>query len=150
MGAEAGGVRGQEQRSEAQDKRTGSDGLGIPEPDPDTLAAAALDETAGMLLGTGLSPQYLDRGDGGYAESSGLRDDDAERKWRGRQGPSGGGVGVGEEMRTQGKRGDGEWDWQALRRGVVDERGDVVFYDGSFVEDPWRGLGFRGGRGEGG
>lgn len=39
-----------------------------------------------------------------------------------------------------GKRLDGEWDWNALRRGVRDERGDMAFYDASFVEDPWRGL----------
>jgi hypothetical protein len=39
-----------------------------------------------------------------------------------------------------GKRADGEWDWQALRRGVRDEKGDLAFYDASFVEDPWRGL----------
>lgn len=40
-----------------------------------------------------------------------------------------------------GKRDDGTWDWQALRRGVrVNERGDMAFYDGSFVEDPWRAF----------
>ncbi len=31
-------------------------------------------------------------------------------------------------------------DWRALRKGVRDENGDVAYYDGSFVEDPWRGL----------
>ena len=42
---------------------------------------------------------------------------------------------------SSGKRDDGIWDWQALRRGVrVNERGDMAFYDGSFVEDPWRAL----------
>lgn len=46
-----------------------------------------------------------------------------------------------EERVGQGRRADGEWDWQALRKGiVVNERGDVAFYDGSFVEDPWRML----------
>ncbi len=40
----------------------------------------------------------------------------------------------------EGRRADGEWDWGALRRGVRDERGDMAFYDASFVEDPWRGL----------
>ncbi|MCJ1455624.1 hypothetical protein MMC28_005979 [Mycoblastus sanguinarius] len=39
-----------------------------------------------------------------------------------------------------GRREDGEWDWQALRRGVRDERGDMAIYDARFVEDPWRGL----------
>lgn len=39
-----------------------------------------------------------------------------------------------------GKRVNDEWDWQALRRGVRDERGDLAFYDGSFVEDPWKHL----------
>ncbi|KAL6715196.1 hypothetical protein ACLMJK_007460 [Lecanora helva] len=32
------------------------------------------------------------------------------------------------------------WDWQALRKGIKDENGDVAFYDQSFVEDPWREL----------
>lgn len=40
----------------------------------------------------------------------------------------------------EGRRADGEWDWGALRRGVRDERGDMAFYDASFVEDPWRDL----------
>ena len=39
-----------------------------------------------------------------------------------------------------GQRTDGQWDWQALRRGVRDERGDMAFYDASFVEDPWKHL----------
>ena len=39
-----------------------------------------------------------------------------------------------------GKLQSGEWDWQALRRGVRDERGDVAYYDASFVEDAWAGL----------
>ena len=34
----------------------------------------------------------------------------------------------------------GDWDWQALRRGFRDARGDMAFYDASFVEDPWRHL----------
>lgn len=124
----AGGAQGQEVRS-PQEERTG-----LANPDP--LAAAALDETAGMLLETGRLPRYLDWDEGRV--EGGRRDDGM---WR---------VGgdAGEGMRRQGRRGDGEWDWQALRKGVVvDERGDVAFYDGSFVEDPWRGLG--GGMGEG-
>ncbi|KAL9126980.1 MAG: hypothetical protein Q9217_004062 [Psora testacea] len=40
----------------------------------------------------------------------------------------------------QGRMPNGEWDWQALRRGVRNERGDTAFYDVSFVEDPWAGL----------
>ena len=39
-----------------------------------------------------------------------------------------------------GQNTDGQWDWQALRRGVTDARGDVAFYDASFVEDPWKHL----------
>lgn len=39
-----------------------------------------------------------------------------------------------------GQRTDGQWDWQALRRGVRDARGDMAFYDASFVEDPWKHL----------
>ncbi|KAL9068974.1 MAG: hypothetical protein Q9161_005831 [Pseudevernia consocians] len=115
--------------------------------DPDHLAAAALDETAAMLLETGMMPRYLDW-DEGFAEGGphGGRDGQEQGRVAGQVGGGGGG---GDEMRrSQGKRWDGTWDWQALRRGVVmDERGDVAFYDGSFVEDPWRGLG--GGRGEG-
>ena len=32
------------------------------------------------------------------------------------------------------------YDWHALRKGVRDERGDVAYYDTSFVEDPWKNL----------
>ncbi len=39
-----------------------------------------------------------------------------------------------------GRKADGQWDWQALRRGVRDARGDIAFYDASFVEDPWKHL----------
>lgn len=34
----------------------------------------------------------------------------------------------------------GGYDWAALRRGVRNARGDMCYYDASFVEDPWRGL----------
>ena len=39
-----------------------------------------------------------------------------------------------------GQKTAGQWDWQALRRGVRDARGDMAFYDASFVEDPWKHL----------
>ncbi|MCJ1381660.1 hypothetical protein MMC17_004771 [Xylographa soralifera] len=44
-------------------------------------------------------------------------------------------------VRTQqsGSRGR-HWDWNALRKGVRNEKGDVVYYDASFVEDPWKDL----------
>lgn len=59
----------------------------------------------------------------------------------GNPGSGGGGGGqVQGQRRTDGKREDGSWDWQALRRGVRDERGDMAYYDRSFVEDPWRAL----------
>lgn len=126
-----GGMQEQGQRSahsgESREGRTASKAL----PAPDPLAAAALDETAGMLLETGLLPQYLDWNEG-FAEG-GPHDNGNQQV--------GGGGEEGKEMRRQGKRGDGEWDWQALRKGVPDERGDVAFYDASFVEDPWRVLG---------
>lgn len=48
-----------------------------------------------------------------------------------------------------GRKADGQWDWWALKKGVVDERGDVAFYCGSFVEDPWGRLRGGGGRGRG-
>lgn len=35
---------------------------------------------------------------------------------------------------------NGNYDWTTLRRGVRNERGDMAYYDASFVEDPWRGL----------
>lgn len=45
------------------------------------------------------------------------------------------------------------YDWRALRKGVVDRRGDVTYYDESFVENPWRdllvGVGKRGADGRG-
>lgn len=31
-------------------------------------------------------------------------------------------------------------DFKSLRKGIRDEWGDMVYYDGSFVEDPWKGL----------
>lgn len=39
-----------------------------------------------------------------------------------------------------GRKTDGQWDWQALRKGVRDARGEMAFYDASFVEDPWKHL----------
>ncbi|MCJ1421503.1 hypothetical protein MMC32_007867 [Xylographa parallela] len=44
-------------------------------------------------------------------------------------------------VRTQqsGSSGD-HHDWNALRKGVRNEEGDVVYYDASFVEDPWKHL----------
>lgn len=45
-----------------------------------------------------------------------------------------------QQQSSGGPKADGEWDWNALRRGVRDEKGDMAFYDKSFVEDPWRGL----------
>lgn len=133
-----GGAQGQERRrGQGFGAQAGERAAPTGPSPPDALAAEALDETAAMLLGTGQLPQYLDWSQG-FAEG-GPRGD-ADWKGKGRAGGQVGGV-AGEEMRRQGKRGDGEWDWQALRRGVVvDERGDVAFYDGSFVEDPWRGL----------
>lgn len=45
-------------------------------------------------------------------------------------------------LRSTGER---TYDWAALRRGVRNERGDMCYYDGSFVEDPWAKLMERGG-----
>lgn len=42
--------------------------------------------------------------------------------------------------REPGKLADGQWDWNALRKGVRDEHGDTAYYDASFVEDPWAAL----------
>ncbi|MCJ1284601.1 hypothetical protein MMC26_003935 [Xylographa opegraphella] len=35
---------------------------------------------------------------------------------------------------------EGYYDWNALRKGVRNEKGDLVYYDASFVEDPWKDL----------
>lgn len=32
-------------------------------------------------------------------------------------------------------------DFKSLRKGIRDEWGDMMYYDDSFVEDPWKGLG---------
>ncbi|KAM0797940.1 hypothetical protein BDR22DRAFT_914402 [Usnea florida] len=104
----------------------------------DALAAAARDESAAMMLETGLLPQYLDWSGGVAGEESGggvLDGDDGGVGGRFEQEGKGKGSGGG------GRGEDGEWDWQALRMGVRDQRGDVAFYDKSFVEDPWRGFG---------
>ncbi len=119
------GVQGQEHmrvdRPESRGEGTVTNGLASGEPDP--LIGTAMDETAALSLERGLLPRWLDGGQMGGGGAEG-------------------------DMRRQGKRGGGEWDWQALRRGVLDERGDVAYYDLSFVEDPWRGLGGSEGRGE--
>lgn len=47
---------------------------------------------------------------------------------------------VTEVVAQGGAVGKEAYDWRALRKGVRDENGDVAYYDGSFVEDPWRGL----------
>ena len=190
MGTEMGsrGVQEQQQQRSAHSELLRDEDEGtlphnspaLPDPDP-LAAAAALDETAGMLLETGLLPHHLDWSGGGGggvvsqaasgSNSSSCRpprleedddddddDDDGGRRERKEQGQRQRQDGEGdvtmmmkmeEGSRQQGKRDDGEWDWQALRRGVPDERGDVAFYDASFVEDPWRGLLFAGVRGEG-
>ncbi|MCJ1296353.1 hypothetical protein MMC34_007919 [Xylographa carneopallida] len=44
-------------------------------------------------------------------------------------------------VRTQQSRSGGaHYDWNALRKGVRNEIGDVMYYDASFVEDPWKNL----------
>ncbi|KAI4234826.1 MAG: hypothetical protein LQ349_003545 [Xanthoria aureola] len=66
-----------------------------------------------------------------------------------------------EEYRSTGPRGGTQdgfegYTWHEWRKGVRGERGDMAFYDASFVEDPWRGFnktrrgGGGGGEGEGG
>lgn len=49
--------------------------------------------------------------------------------------------GVGSNVEGEpGKLPNGQWDWNALRKGVRDEHGDTAYYDASFVEDPWAAL----------
>ena len=49
--------------------------------------------------------------------------------------------GVALQVETEpGKLANGQWDWNALRKGVRDERGDTAYYNASFVEDPWAAL----------
>ena len=45
-----------------------------------------------------------------------------------------------ESRPSAGEDGYSQYDWHALRKGVRDERGDVAYYDTSFVEDPWKKL----------
>ncbi|KAL8775656.1 MAG: hypothetical protein Q9209_000152 [Squamulea sp. 1 TL-2023] len=47
------------------------------------------------------------------------------------------------------KDGFGGHTWNEWRKGVRNERGDMVFYDASFVEDPWRNLKPKVGGGQG-
>ena len=35
---------------------------------------------------------------------------------------------------------DETYNWQALRKGIMNEIGDVAYYDASFTEDPWSHL----------
>lgn len=41
---------------------------------------------------------------------------------------------------SQSQHGRQKHDFKSLRKGIREERGDMAYYDGSFVEDPWRGL----------
>lgn len=41
---------------------------------------------------------------------------------------------------SQSQHGRQNHDFKSLRKGIRDERGDMAYYDGSFVEDPWRAL----------
>ena len=50
-------------------------------------------------------------------------------------------TGVGSNVeREPGKLNNGQWDWNALRKGVRDKNGDTAYYNASFVEDPWAAL----------
>lgn len=55
-------------------------------------------------------------------------------------------VGLGEEGEGAGfaMSGSGHWDGepdlQAWRKGVRNQRGDMVYFEPSFIEDPWKGL----------
>lgn len=41
---------------------------------------------------------------------------------------------------SQSQHGRQNHDFKSLRKGIRDEHGDMAYYDGSFVEDPWRDL----------
>lgn len=41
---------------------------------------------------------------------------------------------------SQSQHGRQKHDVKSLRKGIRDERGDMAYYDGSFVENPWRDL----------
>lgn len=41
---------------------------------------------------------------------------------------------------SQSQHGLQKHDFKSLRKGIRDEWGDMAYYDGSFVEDPWKGL----------
>ena len=55
------------------------------------------------------------------------------RRWTGEEAGGGGRDGAGLAP-------GGGYDWRALRKGVVNRKGDVAYYDESFVENPWTEL----------
>ena len=40
----------------------------------------------------------------------------------------------------EGRNPDGSWNWEALKRGIRRADGDMVFFNRSFIEDPWKSL----------
>ncbi|MCJ1403085.1 hypothetical protein MMC11_006308 [Xylographa trunciseda] len=48
--------------------------------------------------------------------------------------------GILEKLSVRTQKIGGHYDWNALRKGIRNEQGDVAYYDASFVEDPWRDL----------
>ncbi|KAL2055213.1 hypothetical protein ABVK25_004551 [Lepraria finkii] len=104
------------------------------------------DGTLGQGYGLGQQPEFVDAGPAYIIGDEEVRAGYGPREpvmaprmyagqWEGVQYP-----GMGTGGLEAGKRPDGEWNWQALRRGVRDERGDMAFYDASFVEDPWKHM----------
>lgn len=45
-----------------------------------------------------------------------------------------------EQAPSAGIGGHSQYNWHALRKGVRDKKGDLAYYDPSFVEDPWKDL----------
>ena len=47
---------------------------------------------------------------------------------------------VGKDKAPSATSGHQQHNWQALRKGVPNSRGDIAYYDASFIEDPWKDL----------
>lgn len=83
--------------------------------------------------------------DEGYAQAS--ETGEGEERVQGAKGDGGAAHG-GDELMSGGNGhsgllesgAEGRPNWNVLRRGVKDERGDMAYYDASFVEDPWKHL----------
>ena len=97
------------------------------------LDSAASESAQGSSEVRGFARTSENRGSnaGDHANTSQVKNDESRSREKANRG-------VG------GRLPNGEWDWQALRKGVRDENGDIAYYDASFVENPWASLNKKG------